>query len=373
MTSPTNPQPTTTRDGVTLAPLAGGFLSPYRERLHLIAHLAAPGPEDLAPALEGPDGDSRATGPFSGEVLAAMDAWSAPFGEAEETHAVVEDLRIEGPHGPVPVRVYRPAPGWRPAATASPDDDGRLPGLVWLHGGAFVGGDLDMPEADLVARGIVSRTGVTVVSVFYRLCHGGVHHPVPHDDCYAALRWTVDNAAALGVDADRIAVGGASAGGNLAAGAALHARDEAGGPPVWQVLLAYPVAHAAPWPEPSAELAQRLEQMPQVLRFPQEVMAGMNANYLGGPVQEAPAYAFVGDAHGSTADLSGYPSTYIENCENDDLRSSGEALARQLADAGVDVECVTCAGVPHGHLNAVGSPLTSQSLDRFAARLRRQA
>lgn len=169
MTSPTNPQPITTRDGVTLTPLASGFLSPYRERLHLIDHLAALSPEDLDTALEGPDGAPRTTGPFSGEVLAAMDAWSAPFGEAEETHAVAEDLMIEGPHGSVPVRVYRPEPGWRPTTAASPDDDGQLPGLVWFHGGAFVGGDLDMPEADLVARGIVSRTGVTVVSVFYRL------------------------------------------------------------------------------------------------------------------------------------------------------------------------------------------------------------
>ncbi|MCL3777417.1 alpha/beta hydrolase fold domain-containing protein [Actinomyces sp. 186855] len=304
-----------------------------------------------------------------------MDAWSAPFGEPEQTHAVTEDREIAGPHGPVPVRVYRPEPGWEPTAPAVPDGEGRLPGLVWLHGGAFVGGDLDMPEADLVARGITTRTGVTVVSVFYRLCHGGVHHPVPHDDGYAVFRWTVDNAASLGIDPGRVAVGGASAGGNLAAGVALHARDDAraGLVPAWQALLAYPVAHAGRWPEASAELAERLVRMPQILRFPADVMAGMNSSYLGGALDAAPAYASVGDAQGTAADLAGYPSTYIENCENDDLRASGEGLARQLADAGVDVECVTCAGVPHGHLNAVGSPLTSLSLDRFAARLRRRA
>ena len=379
MTASVNPQPTATRDGVALAPLADGFLSPYRERLHLIERFAAPTAEDLA-AAQAPGGTPpqddrapRATGPFSGEALAAMDAWSAPFGEPEESHVITEDREIEGPHGPVPVRVYRPEPGWEPTMSAVPDGEGRLPGLVWFHGGAFVGGDLDMPEADLVARGITTRTGVTVVSVFYRLCHGGIHYPVPHDDCYAALHWTVDNATALGIDAARIAVGGASAGGNLAAGVVLRARDEAGTTPVWQALLAYPVAHAGHWPEPSAQLARCLERMPQILRFPAEVMEAMNANFLGEPVHEAPAYAFVGDGHGSAADLTGWPSTYIENCENDDLRASGEALARRLAAAGVDVECVTCAGVPHGHLNAVGSPLTSQSLDRFAARLRRRA
>ena len=113
--------------------------------------------------------------------------------------------------------------------------------------------------------------------------------------------------------------------------------------------------------------------MPQVLRLPADILALMNENYLGGPVRDAPPCAFVGDGNGSAADLTGYPPAYIENCENDDLRASGEAFARQLSEAGADVEVVTAAGVPHGHLNAVGSPLTSRSLDRFAARLARAA
>ena len=379
--APTAPQPAATRDGVPLAPLAGGFLPPYTGRLHLLADLPAPSPESLAMAMamaaagatarETP-GRAETGAPSDGgaaaalEATRAMDAWSAPFGDPEETHSTAEERLIEGPHGPIPLRIYRPEPGWIAPVPSPADDDGRRAGLVWYHGGAFVAGDLDMPEADAVARGIVTRTGTTVVSVFYRLCNdGATHHPVPHDDACAAFRWTSAHAAGLGVDPARLAVGGASAGGCLAAGVALRGRDDGAAP--WQALLAYPVLHAEHWPAPSEELADRLEEMPQVLRFPADVMAALNTNLLGGPVRDVPAHAFPGEA----ADLAGYPPTYIENCENDDLRASGEAFARRLAAAGADVECVTCAGVPHGHLNAVGSPLTARSLDRFAARLAR--
>jgi len=89
---------------------------------------------------------------------------------------------------------------------------------------------------------------------------------------------------------------------------------------------------------PAKELAARLADMPQILRFPADILALMNENYLGGPVRDAPPCAFVGDGNGTAADLTGYPPAYIENCENDDLRASGEAFARQLAGAGADVE-----------------------------------
>ena len=321
---------------------------------------------------DGPDSGGRAAGaPFGGDAMAAMDAFNAPFGEAEETRATAEDREVDGPHGPVPVRVYRPEPGRRPP-TPSPAAGGLRAGLVWYHGGAFIGGDLDMPEADAVARGLVTRTGATIVSVAYRLCNDGLtHHPVPHDDAWAAYLWAREHAAGLGIDSGRLAVGGASAGANIAAGVALRGRDDGAAP--WQALLAYPVVHAEHWPAPSGELAARLADMPQILRFPADILALMNENYLGGPVRDAPPCAFVGDGNGTAADLTGYPPAYIENCENDDLRASGEAFARQLSEAGADVEVVTAAGVPHGHLNAVGSPLTSRSLDRFAARLARAA
>ena len=142
------------------------------------------------------------------------------------------DLTVDGPHGPVPVRVYEPATG-----------GADRPALLWLHGGAFMFGDLDMPEADLTAREICTRAGAVVVSVDYRLAVGGVHHPVPLDDCVAATRWLRDSAADLGVDPDRIHVGGASAGGNLATALTLRLRDEDDWQPASLVAI-YPVLHA---------------------------------------------------------------------------------------------------------------------------------
>ena len=135
----------------------------------------------------------------------------------------VPDVRVRsdaapGPHGPVPVRVY-----------ADGDDDGRgageRPCLVWMHGGAFIAGDLDMPEADWFSREVARRAGAVVVSVDYRLCNEGVHYPVPHDDVVAAIRWARESAPELGIDPGRVSAGGASAGANLAAGVALKLRD----------------------------------------------------------------------------------------------------------------------------------------------------
>ena len=104
----------------------------------------------------------------------------------------IRDTELPGPHGPVPVRIYQPA-----------DGGGAQPALVWLHGGAFMFGDLDMPEADRTAREVCARAGAVVVSVDYRLAIGGVHYPVPLDDCVAAARWVRDHAAELGVDSAR--------------------------------------------------------------------------------------------------------------------------------------------------------------------------
>jgi acetyl esterase/lipase len=234
----------------------------------------------------------------------------------------------------VPVRVY------------SPGNDGSSarPALVWVHGGAFVGGDLEMPEADWTARQICERAGAVVVSVDYRLCNDGVHYPVPHDDVVAAYRWVRDNAAELGVDAGRICLGGASAGGNLSIGAALKLRDEDGRPPA-ALLPIYPVAHAVV-PPASASLAAKMAEVPAVLRFFPPQMQWLNENYLGGPLSTADGYAF-----GANAVLEGLCPTLVINAEYDDLRSSGEAFVAQCALAGVDVRQVTAVGMLHGFLN----------------------
>ena len=260
------------------------------------------------------------------------------------------DLTVPGPHGPVPVRVY----GVASASTARP-------ALVWMHGGAFMMGDLDMGEADRTGREVCARAGAVVVSVDYRLAVGGVHHPVPLDDVVAAVRWVRDNAAELGVDPARISVGGASAGGNLATAATLRLRDEDGWLPA-ALLPVYPVQHVR-LPEPSPELRDRLAEVPPTLVFTPEATTGININYLGGPLELADGYAFP-----ALADVTGLCPVVLVNAEYDDLRSSGEAFTQQLQDAGVAVHQHLATGMLHGFLNlSARLEPVDQVLDLMAA------
>ncbi|MGY1815688.1 alpha/beta hydrolase [Blastococcus sp. SYSU D00820] len=255
----------------------------------------------------------------------------------------ISDAEAPGPHGPVRVRVYRP----------HGDGDGR-PALVWMHGGAFRGGALEMPEGDWTARQVAARAGAVVVSVDYRLCVGGVSYPVPHDDVVAAVRWVRDSAADLGIDPARISVGGASAGGNLAAGAALRLRDDDCWLPA-ALLLAYTTVHPVPPPATGA-LAADLAQLPRLLRFLPQDTADITANYLGGPLSTADGYAMPG-----LGVLDGLCPVLVLNAEHDDLRTSGEAFTAQLARAGVDVRQVLVPGTLHGFLN---QPPTVAAVDR---------
>ena len=261
----------------------------------------------------------------------------------------VRDDAAPGPHGPVPVRVYTPIVGGTD-----------LPCLVWLHGGAFRMGDLNMPEADWTAREICERAGAVVVSVDYRLCVGGVTYPVPHEDTVAAIRWVRDAAASLGVDPARISVGGASAGGNLAAGATLRVRDDDGWCPA-NLLLAYTTLHAVV-PPPSPSLAPLLADVPLLLRFLPDVRRGITENYLGGPASGADGYAMPANAV-----LEGLCPVLLLNSEYDDLRASAEAFAGQLAVAGVDVRQVLARGMLHGFLNLhAGIGPVDEALDLMA-------
>lgn len=312
---------------------------------------------------------------YSQVPLENQAAWKAPFGPAETWGVDVVDTAIDGPHGSVPLRVYTS----RDAAPAA----GR-PGLVWIHGGAFCFGDLDMPEADAVARGVAGRAGAVVVSVDYRLCvppaelgGGGedrvdergepVRFPVPHDDCFAVFAAVRASAGAYGIDPARLAIGGASAGGCLAAGVTLRLVDE-GAPPT-QLFAVYPALHA-PLPEPSADAAEALAVLPPALGFAPGTQEAIHRAYVG-ELGEAPLprYAYAGEA----ADLSGFPPTYVENAELDTLRPSGEAFVAQLRAAGVDVEEHLVRGVPHGHLDLVGLPAAAETMTAIADRLARLA
>ena len=290
--------------------------------------------------------------------------WDEPYGPAEDWELVVQDREIPGPHGPVPVRIYTPS-------TAA---DGPRPCLIWCHGGGFMHGDLDMPEGDHVARGVAGRADAVVISVDYRLCDeidgspartfpGGPEHviaPIPLDDVCAAVAWARQQAHELGIEPARVAIGGASAGGNLAAAASLRLADE--GTPLAASLLLYLVAHPLR-PEPSAEEAQALEATPPMLRFSLDTMRAMSSNYIGRPLEEATPYDFPGLA--TAEQLAVLPRTYIEADEYDDLRVSGRRYGEQLSEAGVDVDYVVRRGVCHGHLNRVGLAEARESMDRM--------
>jgi len=273
----------------------------------------------------------------------------------------MESLTIPGPHGTIPVRVYR--------ATAT--DAAPLPALVWAHGGGFAWGDLDMPEAHWVSEELAAA-GITVISVDYRLApvsaaltvsepaRVGVLFPVASEEVTAAFLWAAENATAYGVDRDRLSLGGASAGGDLAAGVGLRLRDAGGARPA-SLLLAYPLVHST-LPQPAAELAQKIEVLPPDARFEPDDVAAMNLNYVGDPALLDNPYAFPG-GH----DLAGLPPTFVINSEHDSLRASGQAFAAELALAGVDVTVCREPGTRHGHLNEPENPGAHASIRRMAA------
>jgi acetyl esterase len=287
-------------------------------------HLAAPeGPQTLAPP------QARPAGP---DVPIRM-------------------VTADGRHGPVRIRMYGEA-----AATPGP-------ALVWLHGGGFVSGGLDMPESDHLAR-VLAQAGTPVLSVEYRLARDGVCFPVPHDDALAAWFFARRNAAGLGLDPDRLCLGGAGAGGNLAVGAALYLVD-AGKPLPAKLLLAYPFLYPE-LPPPAQGLDEDvMAGLPRHLRFTVEDCLRQAENYIGGPVGMASSYAMPG-----YADPAGLPPTAILSCEYDDVRGSSELFASSLERSGVPVAYFLAEGAVHGHLNlAAGTPEALPALEFLAKEL----
>jgi acetyl esterase len=237
----------------------------------------------------------------------------------------VETIAVEGPDGPVPVRLYRPFAAGRAA--------GPPPLLIWLHGGGWVIGDL--VTADPIARELCAGAGVVVASVDYPLAP---EHPFPAgpEACFAVTRWLTRRGDSLGFDASRLAVGGDSAGGNLAAVTALLARDR-GGPPLALQLLMYP----------ATDLVLSFPSMrdnAEGFGLTARAMEWFVDHYLsaGGDPKDpmvSPVYA---------ADLSGLPPALVLTAELDPLRDEGEAYATRLQEAGVPVTLSRYDGQIHG-------------------------
>ncbi len=237
------------------------------------------------------------------------------------TQAVHEVREVEA--GTVPCRLYRPRP------------DGGLGLLVWLHGGGWVLGDLD--SHDQLCRMLADRAGVAVLSVGYRLAP---EHPFPAGlaDGLAALRYAHGHPDDLGIDPDRIAVGGDSAGGNLAAVMAQLAPV-----PLRHQLLAYPVTDA----RRSSESYRAYAEGPFLTAAG---MAWFVGHYLSGG-QGAEDDPRVSPLLAPEHLLAGLPPTHVIVAEEDPLRDEGEAYAAQVRDAGVRVTVTRYPGMIHGFLS----------------------
>ncbi len=254
--------------------------------------------------------------------------------------STVDDV-LAGTRGVIPVRAYRD-----PTATPS----GRA--LVWVHGGAFIGGHLDMPESNWVALELASR-GIPVLAVDYTKCLAGVHYPVPADDVLTAWQFAVASATEmLGVPPEALVLGGASAGSTLAAGVVTHL-IATGDPVPAGLVLVYPVLH------PNGPAASSTLD-------PGSPHSQLTMNYAGSEHALADPRAFAGLGDGAS-----FPPTLIVVCENDALRPSGEALAATLERAAVPVALHLEPGAEHGHINDPGDAGALKTLDAMAAWLTR--
>ncbi len=245
--------------------------------------------------------------------------------------AEVRDLKALGPEGDIPLRLYRPE---------GVADQG--PGLIYIHGGGWVLGDLD--SHDKVCRAIAFQTPCRVVAVDYRLAP---EHPFPAglNEAIAAMAWIAGNASSLGLEKDRLAIGGDSAGGSMSAVACLHAREH--GPKICAQVLIYPSTDSTPevrlWPS-------RIQNA-DVPPLNKEALKWLSEKYLPkGQIDRrdwrlSPLYA---DSH------AGLPPALILTAEYDPLRDEGKAYADKLASQGVPVLHRDFPGQIHGFIEYGG-------------------
>jgi acetyl esterase len=266
------------------------------------------------------------------DTLSAPDARKAyresriPLQPEPPEVAATQDRDVPGPHGSITVRIYRPL------GSASVET---LPALVYFHGGGFTIGDIG--THDTLCRSLANAARCVVISVDYRM---GPEHKFPKaiDDCVAATGWVAEHAAELRIDVNRLAVGGDSAGGSLAAVTALVARD-AGGPKLMFQLLIYPTTTLQHNTPSTAELATGY-----MLTLP--LMKYFRAAYLNGTEEQTDWRASPLLAQ----DFSRLPPAFILTAGYDPIRDEGKAYADGLKAAGVAVEYVCYEGMIHGFI-----------------------
>lgn len=259
----------------------------------------------------------------------------------------IQDRVIPGGDGQdMTIRIFTPA--------GLPE---KAPIVVDIHGGGWVGGNLDIDNYRCIA--LASGTPAIVVSVDYRLASDAIHFPTPLMDCYAALLWLQAHAAEIGGDPERIALHGTSAGGNLCAGLALYVRDHVG-PDLSLVVLNCPALYL--------ENTYSKQQYPQFALGAETKREAPELIYLGDTNGAAPSYyAFPGYC----TDLEGLPPHYVIVGEYDVLRDDGLMYATRLLQTGVPCELQVAPRVGHGFC-VVDHPLTRWVHKGICGSLRRQ-
>lgn len=258
------------------------------------------------------------------EIRAAYDASCAYWNADPPAMASVADLALAGPHGELRVRVYRPR------------EAGNLPGLLYLHGGGFMLGGLE--SHDTLCRMLALEADAGVVAVDYRLAPEH-RFPVPVEECIFACDWLRDNAAGIGIDAARLAVGGDSAGANLAL-AVLDGRRGVLG----TALLFYGCyGHMPEYGHPIGPAGEAFGDGRYGLGL--GIMRRFYADYLGADGDgRDPRFCSLG------MDLRDLPPVLLVAAALDPLRDDAEALGLKLAEAGVPHRYILYPGAPHGFL-----------------------
>jgi acetyl esterase len=268
-----------------------------------------------------------------------------PYEGTREPVAAIEDLRVPGPLGEIPIRIY------------TPQSSAPRPAMVYMHGGGWVVCDLN--THDVVCCGIARRSGATVIAVDYRLAPEN-KFPAAVVDSYAVLEWVSTNAGRLGIDRARISVGGDSAGGNLGAVLSIKSRDE-GGPPIAFQALVYPVTDLSSFDTPS------YREFAEGYHLTRSEMEWFRDCYLAGPEDGKNPLA----SPLLAPDLRGLPPALVITAECDPLRDEGEAYARRLQEAGVPVTCTRYPGMIHPFFSLPGAiPRALDAIDQVAASVR---
>ena len=250
-----------------------------------------------------------------------------PLEAAPEAVGSLTARAIPGPGGPMAIRIYRPKDALRAA-------------VVYFHGGGWVVGSLE--SADASCRALANRSRCVVISIDYRLAPE-TKFPGAVEDAYAAVRWvsSTDNAADLRIDPARVAVGGASAGGNLAAAVALVAREK-GGPRIAFQLLTVPVTELSSKAASHREFAEGYG------------LTSADMEWYGRHYVRTDADADDPRASVLRADLHDLPPAFVITAECDPLRDDGEAYADRLRELGIAARYKRYPGMFHGFMSFLG-------------------